>query len=60
VAVGTGKKDVQRAVVNELTKNLSRTQIVNARDLRDPEALERLGGPASINGRAYRAHVVLA
>lgn len=34
--------------------------VVNARDLRDPEALERLGGPITINGKSYHAHVVLA
>lgn len=34
--------------------------VVNSRDLRDPEALERLGGQTTINGKSYRAHVVLA
>jgi hypothetical protein len=34
--------------------------IVNSRDLRDPEALERFGGHTTINGKSYRAHVVLA
>lgn len=34
--------------------------IVNSRDLRDAEALERLGGQTTINGKSYRAHVVLS
>jgi hypothetical protein len=34
--------------------------VVNAQDLRDPEALERLGGQTTVNGKSYRAHVVLA
>ena len=34
--------------------------VVNSRDLRDPEAFERLSGENTIRDRAYRTHVVLA
>lgn len=34
--------------------------VYNSQDLRDPEALEKLGGPITINGVAFTAHVVLA
>lgn len=59
VAVGTGKKDVQRAVVNDRTKHLLRTQIVNARDLRGPEPRAPWWA-GQYQRETYRAHVVLA
>lgn len=34
--------------------------VYNSRDLRDPEALERLGGDQEIAGKKYRTYVVLA
>ncbi len=34
--------------------------VVNARDLRDPEALEKLSGTHEVAGKRYETHVVLA
>lgn len=34
--------------------------VVNARDLRDPEALEKLSGAHEVTGKRYQTHVVLA
>ncbi len=34
--------------------------VYNSQDLRDPEALEKLSGPITMNGVAFTAHVVLA
>lgn len=34
--------------------------IYNSSDLRDPEALERLGGPKDINGKKFDVKIVLS
>ncbi len=61
----------QNRIVEELAQDLlqySKWQplqtfiymIYNSRDLRDPEALEKLGGDQEISGKKYRTFVVLA